>query len=965
MGNSLQQLIILLPCYSLEDLSLDRDGREAAEILSGWSALFHPVLLARAGTVPKWDRADVPPAAAADSLIVIPECSFSALPDGWLEEARAAGAIILRGLGTRREVVAAALAELGEPAPPVDEQLAADFFALGFCHLQVELLTRQLRYMSNLDEVQFQRKASAAAEKALEGDAEGARQQLRGAFDLLTEAREYFYPVETHLLDLTLVAPTTIGESLRAELASPGPINLLVSGQTVQQMALREPATLAALKEALEKGTASIVGGEFEEHELAMLEPQAVLAQLERGLNSYDRYLDERPKTFGRRRYGLSPRLPQVLRGLGFEAALHFTLDDGSFPTGKQSKIRWQGIDASTIAALGRLPLDASRPECFLRLPERLGNLMDLDHTATMVFAHWPGGASPWYRDLRRMSDHAPVLGRFLLMSSYFRTTEHSGQTVRHKVDQYRSPYLRQCVAAGKPDPISRWVRYFRRRAAAEAEAALQVLADMAGGRRLPAPPEENLLLAVEDARSSDSDAQRGLDDRIARRLDTTLARLASVLPRQDRPTEQGRLLVNPASFPRRYCTDVSDLSPPPDVQAPVQRVAEWKKRTHAVVEVPPMGFAWVGAGSAIAAVPDQPPETRKTKSWWGKRPPAPPPMAEEDRLRNEFFEVAFNPTTGAIQAIHDYSSRGNRIAQQIAFRFPRDKRSRLAQEDPEMAYSVMAADRLSVVSAGPLVAEMESRGRLLDRDGKRLARFVQTTRVERGSRLIEIAIDLDVDQQPGPHPWDSYYAARFAWGDATADLYRSVGTALQPTDAAELEAPDLVEIRTEKGQTAILAGGLPYHRHLGLRKLDTLLIVRGETARSFRLGVGIDLPQPVTAAMDLLAPRPVLVEKAPPPLPDHAWLFHVDSRNVVAAGWATISSGGRVAGFRARLLETEGRRGKVNLRTFRRLASARKTDLAGGNPEELSIDGDRITMDVGAHGWLQIEARFADTSAG
>ena len=34
---------------------------------------------------------------------------------------------------------------------------------------------------------------------------------LQSAFDLLHQAREYFYPVQTHLLDLTLVAPSTLG----------------------------------------------------------------------------------------------------------------------------------------------------------------------------------------------------------------------------------------------------------------------------------------------------------------------------------------------------------------------------------------------------------------------------------------------------------------------------------------------------------------------------------------------------------------------------------------------------------------------------------------------------------------------------------------------------------------------------------------------------------------------------------
>jgi hypothetical protein len=37
----------------------------------------------------------------------------------------------------------------------LDPELAADFLALGYCYLQIELLTRQMRYSSNLDEAYF------------------------------------------------------------------------------------------------------------------------------------------------------------------------------------------------------------------------------------------------------------------------------------------------------------------------------------------------------------------------------------------------------------------------------------------------------------------------------------------------------------------------------------------------------------------------------------------------------------------------------------------------------------------------------------------------------------------------------------------------------------------------------------------------------------------------------------------
>ena len=97
----------------------------------------------------------------------------------------------------------------------LDPDLAADFLALGYCHLQVELLTRKLRYMSNLDETSLQTAVLAAAGEACRGDAAAAREHLQSAFDRLHEAREYYYPVDARLLDLTLLAPSTFGDALR------------------------------------------------------------------------------------------------------------------------------------------------------------------------------------------------------------------------------------------------------------------------------------------------------------------------------------------------------------------------------------------------------------------------------------------------------------------------------------------------------------------------------------------------------------------------------------------------------------------------------------------------------------------------------------------------------------------------------------------------------------------------------
>ena len=92
----------------------------------------------------------------------------------------------------------------------------------------------------------------------------------------------------------------------------------------------------------------------------------------------------------------------------------------------------------------------------------------------------------------------------------------------------------------------------------------------------------------------------------------------------------------------------------------------------------------------------------------------APLPMAELAAaggavLRNEFFELAIDPHTGAIRSIFDFHARRPGLAQQVAMRL-----AGAAGEDE--AYSIMAADEIRIVPAGPVTGEVLVRGRLVDR---------------------------------------------------------------------------------------------------------------------------------------------------------------------------------------------------------------------------------------------------------
>lgn len=940
-----KELIVLLPCDSLETLSLRREQAEAEELLAGWSGLYHPELLARCESMPKWMRAEAPPEDPAEALIAVPRCCEPSLPPDWLAKAESSGARLLRDYQNRQRLLAAALDGLDDDLPRIDPALAADFLALGFCHFQVEVLTRQLRYMSNLDEERFRGHVLDAVRSAQAADAAAAREHLRGAFDRLTEAREYFYPTETCLLDLTLVAPSTLGEPLRRELASDRMVNLLICGATLEEMARRQPETLALLRAALDSDRATLVGGEYDELELPLLTPEGILEQLRRGLAAYERHLGRRPTIFGRRRFGLTPLLPQILRQFGFVGALHFTLDDGRFPVGNQSKLRWEGLDATELESLARIPFEVVRADRYLRLSERLGDASDLDHASTAVFAHWPGQSSPWYDDLWRMAQYGPVLGRFKTLAQYFESTAYAGRAERYSADKYVSPYLAQDVDAARPDPISRWVRYHRQSEIAHRAEALSAMIEVAGGKlpeRTPGEQRSAAPLSPEPDQATQAD----------RRLQQAMTALRALVcdPSGAAGPAAGWLLANPRNFTWRECLDVSQWDGLAAASGAVVEAAEGAGRKQILVDVPPMGFAWVGPapGGSSAAGHKKP-----------KKKDELPPLAQANVLRNEHMEVTISPVTGGIQALHNHAVRANRLGQQIAMRLARPRRAAGEGPDEEQDYSIMAADEVSVEEAGPLVGRIRSRGRLMDRQGQRVARFVQTAEIRRASRILELRIDLDLDRQPGPEPWGSYYAARFAWTDETVQTYRNVGLASRSTETAFVECPLWFDISGHRARMTILTAGLPYHRRFGLRKLDSLLIVRGETARSFRLGVGVDLAHPAPAALGFLAGGLPRIEHGPPRGSRAGWFFHVDVRGVLATHWEPLLTDGHPAGFRVRLLETEGRQVQVGLRAFRSLAFARRLDLLGEGPTDLPVQDDRTTLDLGPYQWAQVEALF------
>jgi alpha-mannosidase len=925
------ELAVLLPCHSLEDFPIYQEGEQAEGLLTAWCALWHPALVNSAGSIPTWHRLDVLPESLAGRLFTVAPFCTDRLPAGWMARAKNEGARVICETN-RAHAVEQALADLDGNDRGVDERLAGDFLALGFCRLQIELLTRQMRYSVNIDESHFQQEAVAAAEAAVAHDVTGAREHLGQCFDTLYEARKHFYPADFYLLDITLAAEQSLASSLMTELRDPRPTNLLTTMSQLGRFAA-DAAAWPALLAAMDAGSLAVLGGEREELELPLLPLESVLKGLGDGVREYEVLLGRRPRVYGRRRAGLWPALPQLLTKLGYHGALHCTLDDGRFPLASQSKTRWEGLDGSVVDIFARVPCDAARSETFLGLSRKIADSMDSDHVASLSLAHWPSVASPWYDDLRRIAALSPVLGKFILMDEFFSQTDMPGRLSRFEADEYRTPYLKQAVIRRQGDPISSYVLAHRDQAARASRDAIATLAALASGK---VDDHCRPAQSTEDAESV-----------------RALARLAASMPRQEGPAAPRYLVANCLSFARKIGVEIPTTEQSASSGSSAAGSAASAPRQYNVVDVPGMGFAWVDSAAATNAAP-------RAK-----------PIATDHVLRNEFFEATISRSTGGIQSLHSFAQRGNQLSQQIAMRSAAPAPAAgqpWHAEDAEAAYTSMKAESVHTTVSSPALGEIVSRGKLLDADGRPIADFRQTTQVWAGSRVLRIEIELDNIEEPRADPWNSYYAARFAWPDDTAELWRGVSLGRQPTEAARIEAPEFIEIGNGSGTITILTGGLPFHRRSQDRMLDSLLIVRGETARRFTMGIGVDVPQAAAAAQELIAPATCLLDVGPPPTLTNGWFFHIGAKNVVATHWQPLlldrpgepsPDGGQqvVGGFRARLLETAGRSGRVSLRAFRGVAVARQIDYLGQTLLEVPVEDDKIRLDFAAHEWIELEA--------
>ncbi len=241
--------------------------------------------------------------------------------------------------------------------------VAQDFLALGATRWLLRDLAIAMGHEGAINQQALTREVLAGADAWQACDRTTAVNRLRAGFEVLTQARERFYPVDAYLIDLCLLDPAMAGGVLAEPLSTHVAISFVAPGLAIENQASRDPDSMERLRHAINDGWVDVAGGQYAEAENSLLPLESSLWQFRRGGDAYRAHLEERNvETFARRRFGLFTQLPQIAKRFGFRYALHLGFDAGRFPIRSEVKRLWESPDGSSLETLLRPPLAADRP---------------------------------------------------------------------------------------------------------------------------------------------------------------------------------------------------------------------------------------------------------------------------------------------------------------------------------------------------------------------------------------------------------------------------------------------------------------------------------------------------------------------------------------------------------------------------------------------------------------------------
>jgi alpha-mannosidase len=857
---------------------------------------------------------------------------------------QSAGGLVLHPTASWKQFQAELLSHFPQAQPnALADQLAENFAALGYGYLQVQMMTRQIRYTSNLDVAVFEEQVMKAAEAVVSDDHATARQMLQACFDTLGQERDHYYSNDAHLLDLTLLAESTLGKSLHQQLLSPVPTTLIASAQLLQQIEAKSAETLSVIRQRQSEGTLCIAGGLDRETPTPLQPRDTLIRALQRSPVAYRSLSLTAPKVFARLSFGLQEDVAGLLRRFDFSGVLLIPFTGGQYPTGHQPKISWESSDGARLPALASSALDTADPASFSAFGWRVGEALDRQHVPTLVLAHWPSGGCEFYDLLKIVVASTPALGKWQLADDYFDTTDNAFHHQRLEANGFSFNWLASSDAPGDLIAATKQTHKLQVRARSLLNIfnlawQLDHLRSTPAWRRdergdLVAPEYQPLAVAdlheplarlldgldglLEDAQKS-TERYRQLQQLTSDIAQQGLTQLAKHLVK-GKGSGPCKIIVNPLSSPVRTWVKT-------ELDTSLASTEAWHYATGLVgrqrstsVDLPSMGFVTSCLTDYSAATKDS------------------FVLADASgMLRNEFSEAQIDLQRGHLRSLHIPARRGNRLSVMLAYR---------ELDGKEVKYSEMVAKEVTMLTSSNMSGIIRSRGHFAWQ-GKSVGEFEIDYEIRRGSRIVAATISLQNLQFPEQHnPWRSAFVMRFAWPTEAAHLRVFQDGRRSSWSGGKTFSPELIEIDESDYCTHILTGGLAFHYRRDLRFAETLLAACGQHSVRHRVGFGVDLPSPmVTARQFIDKPHQITIPASP--ANSSGWLLTVDVKNVYADFESPlVDSAGNNVGARLTIGESAGKATTARMRVLRDVAEAHRVDYLGNRLNRLTASGDGVTI--------------------
>jgi hypothetical protein len=951
---------------------------EVAAWLNGYAALWHPAALVGAAMVPQASVSYDHDSPRPGAIYCTPRGPHLFQPDDWRSRVELAPARVFDATADRAETVENLLTALkqkpgteapSDPAltpeatspPPLcdaPEEMVRLFRGLGYGYLVLDNLFEAADHTRLLDADGFWADVTAAVEAACRHDA-AYRDKLKAAAEKLQTAREQLHSQRMHWIDFVQLDTKNLAAQWPESLAAGLPVCVAGSGEVFEQLAEQAPERYGELKAKFLPDLPSGVDlccGAYREREDALLPPESQLWNMRMARASVKKLFGVEPVVYARKTSAFHPQLPGWLHHMGFKHAILISQDGALLPTLRSTAVNWPGPDGRSVDAFCREPLPAHDPLTFFNIVYHMQQAFSMDAAPTVAIVHRGERAYDSYRDLLALGELSPVFGNFTNLSLYF-TDATSGDYIGvQQADEFFCDYLDDRVTNQKrPAPVSGFPRLMRLRRRLDSAYTLAALHRAV----TPNPGEEEAKLLAELSAVETEIETRGVSpvssqEREDRKQETEKAanpgssptperspdevrlvtleaawakKLAARLQTRSAEGQQGLLVFNPCGFTRRVTLEVSGFKGAIAASDPVKAAEFSGEVARLVVEVPPLGFAWVPRTGTAA-----PPKPRLK-------------LADGLTVRNEFFECDVDSETGGIRSFRDMRTRQTRFGQQLAYN-PGSK---------------MVARDISVTNSGAALGEIVSTGELINERDELLATFRQRFRAWLGRPVLELRIELDVKHEPTGYPWHAFYASRFGWRDERGVLFRGVNGANTQTGVTRPVSPDYLEIRLGSERSFLFTGGLPFIQRHGTRMADVILVPEGEQARSFEMLLATDREVPMQTATGWVSPAPVVeTDRGPPHFGISGWLAHLDMPSlIVTALQPCAADAGANRAIAARFIESAGFGGAAELRFARDPSRASLVDGEGKSLNPLTMVGDAVQIEYSAGETLRVKLEW------